>query len=244
MKLSTNTIVRNGVDFVELCLVSVLPYSSESLVYVDSRSNDGTYDKLLALRNQYPQLVVERDSVSDPVWDLVEMRNKQLKRSTGDWILILDSDEYYPKESIEGLIQTVETHPNHLFFSPFVWSIWTMVEAHRASSSRPALRLVRNLPDLKWQGLFGGEKLVFQGKDIAWKQGRYMGIPEHFKCSDIHYVHFTHWKSDNWREELNQHRISGGKFVLKMPDVIINELIALDKKYGFKEKSLPLVQGE
>src|SRR6185503_20600367 len=104
MSIVAHTIVRNGADVIRQCLKAALPYVDRALVLVDSRSNDGTKNIVFELERQHSNLFVEQVEIKTPQVDLVEARNAMLKASDEDWIWILDSDEYYPKETIDEIL--------------------------------------------------------------------------------------------------------------------------------------------
>ena len=71
------TIVRNGEDYLESCLLQIIDYVSTIRITVDKRSNDRTKGIVDRLAARYPNIVVSHFDVQDPLVDLVAMRNSQ-----------------------------------------------------------------------------------------------------------------------------------------------------------------------
>lgn len=92
--ISLCMIVKNEEAFLRRCLQSVRDYVDE-VVIVDTGSTDGTKE----IANSFA------DKVFDFVWinDFSAARNEALKHATGQWILVMDADEYMEENEIRGL---------------------------------------------------------------------------------------------------------------------------------------------
>ena len=243
-KISVNMIVRNGEDFVLPCLEAVLPFASQVLVTVDSRSRDQTKTILYGLQKKWSKLGVYVWKVDNPLLDLVAMRNDQLERSTGEWVWIVDSDEYYLSTEIPKMWQTIgdlHIEEDCNFFSVKTISPWTMTLCHRGSSNimsgAKVLRIVRNSPRLKWLGSWGKEQLTYNSESISDRRRE----TKNHRRLNFSFIHFTHWKKDAWRQEMNQLRIADARCLKPMSSAIIKELETLNNKYFIYEK-MSLVQ--
>src|SRR3990167_1253732 len=156
----TNTIVRNGEDVVRFCLSSILPYVEKAIVTIDSRSNDNTRGILKEMKKEFPNLEVDEYEVRDPVKDLVIMRNLQLLKSKGKWVWIVDSDEYYPKDTMDSLVNILNFEENDYdVYALKCWAIWDKEKGHKSSSKAVIPRIFRKDYSLFWKGNFGREKL-------------------------------------------------------------------------------------
>lgn len=93
-KLSLVMITKNEEDKLRRCLDSVKDIVDE-IIIVDTGSTDSTKD----IAFEYT------DCVYDYVWDdnFSNARNYAIDKSTGDWNLILDADEYITEIDIEAL---------------------------------------------------------------------------------------------------------------------------------------------
>lgn len=195
-----NTLVRNGDDFLKPCLESVLPYVSEAIVFVDSRSTDKTREVLYGLGQEYHNLSVFEVEINKAKEDLVKARNMQLAASRKtEWIWIVDSDEFYLPETIEEIMYWSSSPHKDVLALPS-WAIWNKEYYHVSTSKIYSGRLFRNYNKLEWRGKFGKEKL-FWGEKTLWNNQR-----SEVKFLDSRYIHFTHVKKDKWREEMGQLR--------------------------------------
>ena len=126
------------------------------------------------------------------------MRNYQLSLVKEKYIWVVDSDEYYPKWVMEEL--------NNFKFEKYAysfkcWAPWDETRAHRASSKNPIPRIFKMKSELRWNKIFGKE-ILYRGECelLPWR-----------------YIHFTHMKKDNWRQEMKQIRIADDKHLMKLP---------------------------
>lgn len=207
--VTVHTIVRNEAGLAKFCLSSALALAETGLIYIDSRSNDGTEVELRKAFLHRPEVKVVSFEIKKPLEDLVRMRNKQIRETKTKWIWIVDSDEFYPLENLSELLKTVTGGKGHAFSLPF-WSIWNRTHLHKSTSKRPTLRFVKNFQGLQWRGTFGKETLCIG-------ENRIEGIELPFR-----YIHFTHVKKDDWRSDLKQNRTIDGKFLIPIPQQIIS----------------------
>lgn len=192
-----NTIARNSEDTLEFCLGSVIPYATRVLITIDSRSTDRTLQIAKSLESKYGNVEVDVFKIENPLRDLVKMRNYQLAKVTEDYVWIVDSDEYYPKESMpKELVEDI--------YAFRLWSPWNQKYAHRATTKPFVPRVFRIKEGLQWIGKFGKERLG------NWKLDRVTKL-------DLRYIHLTHLKKDAWRKEMGKERKVDGKFLVPMP---------------------------
>jgi len=98
MKLSVAIICRDNEDTIERCLKSV---EGAEIVVVDT----GSKDKTKEICAKYAQ-------VHDFVWcdDFSKARNFAIEKCTGDWVLILDSDEWVDLDEVYSVLEGAEDH--------------------------------------------------------------------------------------------------------------------------------------
>ena len=98
MNLSICIITKNEQENIERCLKSLMPYEMEIIV-VDTGSTDNTKD------------IVQRytDKVFDFKWcdDFAAAKNFAISKTSNDYIIMLDSDEYIDKLEESELIRTI-----------------------------------------------------------------------------------------------------------------------------------------
>lgn len=98
MKLSVAVICRDNEDTIERCLKSV---EGAEIVVVDTGSKDRTKE----IAEKYAK-------VYDFVWcdDFSKARNAAIEKCTGDWVLILDSDEWVDLAEVYKALECVGDH--------------------------------------------------------------------------------------------------------------------------------------
>lgn len=207
-------IARNSSDFIKPCLESVLPHVKKVIVTIDSNSTDGTEQIVREMTEKYPHLLVNVYPVTFANYDLVKMRNLQIAGTEEDWIWIVDSDEFYPPEVIKEIDDSMTSDFDCLAIMS--WAIWSRKEHHVSTSKIPAGRVFRRLPNMKWEGSFGKEKL-YSGSYLLWEYEN-----PRVKYLEGRYIHMTHVKADHWREEMGQVRRADGRNIGDNPPEIIN----------------------
>jgi len=201
-----NMMVRNGEDCVKQSLLSVLPYVKRVIVAIDSRSTDKTRHIVNELKLDWNNLEIYMFEVKEPFTDLVKCRNFLLSKITEPYGWIVDSDEVYPEWEMETIKLA-----KHIAYGFRRWSVWNETMCDRSSSQGPSMRIFKNLKGLEWIGIWGKEKLVLGEINFCYD---YVILPQR-------YIHFTHWKNDNWRAEMSQKRVVDGRNLLPMPENII-----------------------
>lgn len=103
MKISLAMIVKNEEENLNSCLKSIHKIVDE-IIMVDTGSTDNTKEIALKYTNK----------IYDFTWcdDFSKARNFAIEKCTGDWILILDSDEYLTEGSKEELIKFALNNEN------------------------------------------------------------------------------------------------------------------------------------
>ncbi|CAI9385717.1 MULTISPECIES: glycosyltransferase [Bacillaceae] len=96
IKVSLCMIVKNEERVLDRCLASVAHLVNE-IIIVDTGSTDKTMD----IAKKYTSKVYEFEWIQD----FSAARNYAAEKATGDWILVLDADEYIDEENYQGFIQ-------------------------------------------------------------------------------------------------------------------------------------------
>ncbi|MEZ0370665.1 MAG: glycosyltransferase family 2 protein [Candidatus Sericytochromatia bacterium] len=149
--LSVCMIVRDEADCLDRCLASVSPVASE-IVVVDTGSLDAT----TAIAAAHGARVL------DYTWhqDFAAARNFSLEQARGDWILVIDADEWLPPPSQEQLRQFLDSAPEPA-------GICLRVDCPdpkgRITLAYSLLRLIPNLPRFRFRRAFH-EYLQDEGK--------------------------------------------------------------------------------
>ncbi len=107
----------NRIGFIETAIKSILNQTVYPLeiIVVDDGSNDGTYQ---LIEKRYPSIRLFKQSNKG----VSSARNLGIKKSRGDWIAFLDSDDEWLPDKLRYQINSIEKNPNILFFhSDEIW---------------------------------------------------------------------------------------------------------------------------
>jgi glycosyltransferase involved in cell wall biosynthesis len=132
-------IVKNEKENLPRCLASAQPYVDE-IVVVDTGSEDGT-----------PEIAAKYGAkVSYFEWidDFAAARNYAISQASGDWILMPDADEEIIVDSDIFLDQLTSPH------DIIAYSVALTEANDQRMTPAYLIRLLRNLPDLKYVGRF------------------------------------------------------------------------------------------
>lgn len=104
--VSIITTVLNNEQYIEKSICSVLQQSYDSIEYIiiDGASTDGTLEVIL----KYSDVIDYY--VSEPDESLYEGINKGITLSRGDYILILNSDDWYEQNCVTELVQSIKSN--------------------------------------------------------------------------------------------------------------------------------------
>lgn len=100
--LSVCMIVKNETRVIERCLQSIHGIADE-IIIVDTGSEDDTKE----IANKYTEQVYDFKWVDD----FAKARNYAASKATGEWILVLDADEYVDRESFEKFKEGLAIKP-------------------------------------------------------------------------------------------------------------------------------------
>ncbi len=173
-------IVRDEAYFLDRCLGAVRDYVDEMIV-VDTGSTDRTREIARAAGA----------TLYDYQWDddFSHARNFSLSKASGDWILVLDADEWMAPEDMESLRRLIrDTDYDAFFLQQFNYSNnplekdWVPVKSPSRYSAQylgyrinPIARLFRNRQDIRYRGR------VHEVIDPCLPEGSYttLAIPIH-----------------------------------------------------------------
>ena len=156
--LSLCMIVKNERHNLPRCLASIKPYVDEMIV-VDTGSEDNTPE--LAAKHGAKVIYFE--------WcdDFAAARNYAISQASGDWILMPDADEEMVVD-LEDFLAPINSQPDVIAYKI------ALTEANDPSRT-PAylIRLLRNLPDIKYTGRFH-EQLRYRNQHLSRNQIGYL----------------------------------------------------------------------
>ena len=106
------TPVYNRSDCIEECIESVINQNYEAVEHwiVDDGSTDSTYDIIKEYAAQYPTI---RHYRFDKNRGVNAARNYAIKNSSNDFIIFLDSDDYFVENALNTINDTILAHPEY-----------------------------------------------------------------------------------------------------------------------------------
>ena len=173
-KITANIICKNNLKTITICLKSLVNVVDE-IVIIDTGSNDGTIefitkllDKNFASPHKSYTLIKENKFQSYSYH-----RNQAILRSQGDWILVIDSDEYLSSALQKILKQLVSSkiYSGYRFYRRWITSI-NAESAEYIFTKRfkgrykSIIRLFRNLPGIQYRGELHEAVFGLEGKRV------------------------------------------------------------------------------
>ena len=97
LKISIVTVTKNSENFLEECILSVFnqSYKNYEHIIIDGNSTDKTIDIIKKHKEKISYWITEKDN------GLYDAMNKGIKKSTGDIIGILNSDDIFFPEALK-----------------------------------------------------------------------------------------------------------------------------------------------
>lgn len=138
VRLSLCMIVRNSEKGIEQCLKSAAPFVDE-IVVVDTGSTDATVE----IVSRYAHCLAHRPWTDN----FSEARNAALELATGDWILVLDSDEALAPDAGPGLRAALQSDT----IIAYQLLIKNFLDDSAHTQDVYVLRLFRNSPAIRYQ---------------------------------------------------------------------------------------------
>lgn len=99
MKISAAMIVKNESRCIERCLLSIV-HAVNEIIVVDTGSNDSTISIIESLMKEHEKIKLYHFEWCD---DFSKARNFSLSKVTGDWVFVIDADEYLHKDDVNSL---------------------------------------------------------------------------------------------------------------------------------------------
>ena len=218
--ITTHTLTRDG-TFLKVCLTQTLPFVKKALVALDSRSGEQTRQELDELQKLYSNLEVTEYIITEPFTDLVKAKNSMIKQTQTKWFWILDDDDYYPPHVIERIDKILADDNMDIYkgFSLKCWAVLGAKYADKISSWARHEKIFKTTNNIQYVGIFGKERM-YDGEEWLWSKINH-NIPTFIRDR---YIHLTHLKKSEWREEMGQYRKKVGSELVLLPTEITNLL--------------------
>lgn len=204
MKLSIYTFIRNGL-FMDFHTVAMLRHHlplADEIVVNEGMSTDGTYE---AIRDIDPKIRILRerwDQTEPDKWH-IKFKDRARQECTGDWCILLDSDEFIPEWEFGRLRQTLETTSRDLLGLRFVhfYGNYRVYKArHELIKHTPivGMRIHRNLDNV----LVWGDGANVRLADTPYHRP---DIASAFECHHFGEVRHAARLRQKWRTQAKQH---------------------------------------
>ena len=118
VKISIITVVKNGMPYLQDCLTSSLEqnYSNKEIIVIASQSNDLTKEFLLQNKKKINKLILNSKL------NLYEAINKGIELSTGEYIIILHSDDiFFNKYVIKNFAEFIKKKQYDIIFGNIIF---------------------------------------------------------------------------------------------------------------------------
>lgn len=95
----------NSVEYIDRCIKSILnqTFKNFEIIIIDNSSSDGTVEKI----QKYKDSRIKLFNINN-YGILAKSRNLGIKKSSGDWIAFLDSDDWWTKKKLDKVKELIE----------------------------------------------------------------------------------------------------------------------------------------
>jgi glycosyltransferase involved in cell wall biosynthesis len=155
------------------------------LITISEKSTDDTLSALRTLEKDYPEKVrIYFEDVGKPA-ELTKERQKQVDNSSEDWILFLDDDDYWPKESMDEMVRLINEDVDAYAVSPFQVISNTRYDKHWYEH-KFFTKWFRN-KNIRYEGPWPRDMILSGDKELYWKKnpGTKRLVGKYFHLSGI-----------------------------------------------------------
>lgn len=105
-KVSIVIPVYNAEEYLRRCLDSIInqSYKNIEVIALNDGSNDSSWDILLEYKDKYPTLIFP---VNQKNMGVSRTRNKGIKIASGDYLMLLDNDDYLDLDYVEKFVTII-----------------------------------------------------------------------------------------------------------------------------------------
>ena len=193
MRITTNTILKNDMPFGGRVLRNVEPFVQEMLITISTRSSDGTLKEAEDFAKDFPDKVkLDFETVSRP-GELTGVRQNQLDRSSGDWILFLDGDDWWDTKRLSYCISLLSDDIDALAVSPY--QVIDENTYERQWAHMGFTKFFKKQPGVHYEGDWPKDVIFKDDKMLYWKSNPKVPM---IPCM---FYHLSHVKSHSWRSE-------------------------------------------
>jgi len=236
--ISAHYVVNNEIDWIGWSIASLILGRVDEIVIVDTGSTDGTLEVIQSFvdwAKDRSEIDIKLLHCENNIREFGKVRNYAIDNCTKDWLLLIDGDEVYPKESLDRIKLLINLNPfdSDCYRFPdyqigYGWKCRDTIGKKKGYD-----RLYRNHIGYNWKGSWPDEH-PYIGDNICHTKALHV--------QDIYYCHFAFWKSWKGNESRCKNlahnfkdEVEVKKFVIKK---VLNELKDADV-VDFPQEMIP-----
>lgn len=230
MKIWANTIVNNEENFLWFAVSSVINYVDKILIY-DTGSTDKTVEVIKVLQEKYGAKIIFKEKGEVDANKFTKLRQEMLEESDCDWVLVLDGDEVWWKDSIKKAVEVIGKNGKNLdgIVVPMIVPVGDIFHLQDENAGKYEILGKKGHISLKLinrhiEGLHTGQPYGKEG----YSDKENILIQQHKNLEFINspMMHLTHLRRSSKKRKYNKFKYELGKKVnsdFKFPEVFIND---------------------
>lgn len=226
MTICSNTIVKNGMPFIGLVLKQVEPFVDRQIVTISVKADHSTRNSVFRHASEYPHKVLLMfEDVKTP-GELTLERQKQLDLVREGWVLFLDDDDYWPTESLQGLLNLInnEEDVDGYAFRPF-----QVIDKEFYDSSwnnKWFTKVFKKQPGVHYKYPWPRDLIYKDETMLYWKKTSRVVRKEDIPFFHLSYIKNGSFRNEGWAKTF-EHKIGSSELY---PE---KYKIYMDKIYGY-----------
>lgn len=194
-RITSHTIVKDGMPFIGLVLRQIEPFMDRMLIDVSEKSTDGTLEEVERFAKEYGDKVVitiEREKTFE---DVVNARNRQISDTKTEWSMLLDDDDFWCHDDLKKVLDYIDEYGKD--YNGFSVSPYQMIDFKTYDVSwlgkRQFSKFLKIQDGLHYKGGFPLEIPYLKNLSLYHKHN-----PK-TKCIHFHFYHLALMKYNSFR---------------------------------------------
>ena len=127
--------------------------------------------------------------------DLTEVENQMVKKSTGDWVLFLSDDDYWPQDQLQLCLKELDKKSHILSYSVSPYQLIDLENYDSSWNNKYFAKFLRN-QELNFRDPWPRDMPFSGDTSLYWKHA-----PEVTERLDYRFYHLSYLKESSFREE-------------------------------------------